>query len=744
MRTIEPGCVAIVHPDASLCAVLKGHLQAHGYSVLLFADLPQPQALEACVVVLSHVQARWPDPIGTSPDAPLGEQLRQIMRPGGCALGLFANVGPSVFQQVRRESFDGLVCSNAEPALVAYQVETARKNRQRITDLEMRSRDARALLELSQKLASRLNQETILHETTLLVARTLEVDRCAIILLDPDNQKGVVVAASENQKIRDLQINLGDYPELRRLLETHEPVIIADTSTDELVSEVQQVLKARNIDAALLFPIIFEAEVVGALFLRSARPIPDIGARQASFGTAVAANLAVAIRNARLFDSFRDHTQRVNGLRLQAEKRMQVLEQYEDFFEYAADGMAVLDDQGRVQYLNREGHRILANDRDTSSTMLFQNFLTPASRQVLGNMQRVIRRGQYSRNIDLVANGLDGRERWLSVSASPLVEGQGFAVLSFRDVTELREIEIELKTTKDFLENLIDSSVDGIIAADLRGQVLLFNKGAEQIYGYNAHEVVGRIPVWKLYGSGVAVQIMAELRGSEMGGVGRVVQRRTEIQGKNGQVVPVSLTSSIIYEDGVEVATVGIFSDMRDRLRIEQELDDANHRLIETEKRAAVIELAGMAAHELNQPLTSVVGYAEMLRRKVKEGDPLRRHVDKIASEAERMAGIVRKLGKITKYKTKAYGAGTRIVDLEQATDKEKIPMTTPLVAQLSEAPTLPPRPAAVPSVDDLADFRHDNLEETSPGFRLSEFSEVEPDTGQERPQRESKTTRDV
>jgi len=146
------------------------------------------------------------------------------------------------------------------------------------------------------------------------------------------------------------------------------------------------------------------------------------------------------------------------------------------------------------------------------------------------------------------------------------------------------------------------------------------------------------------------------------------------------------------------VATVGIFSDLRERLEIERNLDAAQKKLIETEKQAAIVELAGAAAHELNQPLTSVVGYSEMLRRKIKETDPLRRPIDIIFREAERMAEIVRKIGQITKYRTKPYGGKTMIVDLKHAVPA-KTPASMPATEVVPPAtlPALPRRAEAEP-----------------------------------------------
>jgi signal transduction histidine kinase len=119
--------------------------------------------------------------------------------------------------------------------------------------------------------------------------------------------------------------------------------------------------------------------------------------------------------------------------------------------------------------------------------------------------------------------------------------------------------------------------------------------------------------------------------------------------------IPVNLDGQhSCHEGSRETATVGLFTDLRDRLNLERRLTDAEARLLESEKSAVIVELAGTAAHELNQPLTSVMGYAELLKRKLKEGDP-QKYVDIIHREAERMAEIVKKIGKITRYETKPY-----------------------------------------------------------------------------------------
>ncbi|HVJ14359.1 MAG TPA: PAS domain S-box protein, partial [Polyangiaceae bacterium] len=232
----------------------------------------------------------------------------------------------------------------------------------------------------------------------------------------------------------------------------------------------------------------------------------------------------------------------------------------------------------------------------------------------------------------------------------------------------------ELKQTKEFLECVIDSSVDGIVSADLRGTVMIFNRAAARIFGYPPEDVVGKLSVESLYPGGVAKEVMRMIRDPGVNGYGRLQDYRVNMLAADGKPIPVTLSASLVMEAGHPIGSVGIFTDIREKLRIQTELENVQEELRNKEKQAIIAELAGAAAHELNQPLTSVIGYSELLRRQVEPGSQLAQAVAIIISEAERMAEIVRKVGRITKYETKTYVGGARILDLEKASGSEAEP----------------------------------------------------------------------
>lgn len=87
---------------------------------------------------------------------------------------------------------------------------------------------------------------------------------------------------------------------------------------------------------------------------------------------------------------------------------------------------------------------------------------------------------------------------------------------------------------------------------------------------------------------------------------------------------------------------------------------------LEKEKLAAVLETAGAVCHELNQPLMFVGGSLELLLSDLESGDPLRKRLNEIMTQVDRMADITRQLAQISRYETKGY-LKERILDLNRA-----------------------------------------------------------------------------
>jgi len=213
------------------------------------------------------------------------------------------------------------------------------------------------------------------------------------------------------------------------------------------------------------------------------------------------------------------------------------------------------------------------------------------------------------------------------------------------DISERKRIENELREANEFFMNLIESSVDGIIAADMKGNIFIFNKGAEALSGYKAEEVIGKLHITKIYPEGVAKEIMKKLRSPEYGGAGKLNPAQFNVVNNVGEEIPIQLSAALIY-DGTrkEVASVGIFTDLRPRLMMEKKLQETHVQLVSSEKMASLGKLAAGIAHEINNPLGGILIYSSLMMEDLPETDSRRADLVRIVQEAGRCKEIVKSL----------------------------------------------------------------------------------------------------
>jgi PAS domain S-box-containing protein len=527
-----------------------------------------------------------------------------------------------------------------------------------IAELQRQADDLAALVDLTGALAAGGDPDDLVAQVIRRIAGRPTVERCSLVLIDGAGA-GMVVASSDDPSARGRRIDVANHRELREVMRTGRPLAVNDAQEHPLLDPVRESFVVRKTSAIAVVPMICDGTVAGVLFVRSR--MPGFTPRETGFLSAVASVSAVALRNAGRNQSERQK-------RVAAEREVSQLRRYEDFFSHVNDGMAVLDEQGRVLMVNPAGCAILGIQSDEARGVPLPELVAEESAMEASLLWRELSLGGRVLSADLRVRTKDGRRVTLWASAGLLGSPTGHAILSFRDVSERRELESELRKTKEFLERLIHATSDAIVAADLQGTLLLFNKGAERMTGFSAAALVGRSNIRDLYPPGRAEEMMRRLRAARAAGeeLGRV---RCEVVARNGEVIPVDLSAAIVSEDGRETGTVGVFRDLREELRRESELRKTRERLEEAKKAAVISELAGAAAHELNQPLTSVLGFSELLFRRTREQEKGREELAAILREAERMAQIVKKIGRIARYETTAYVGRTRIVDLDRASN---------------------------------------------------------------------------
>lgn len=200
--------------------------------------------------------------------------------------------------------------------------------------------------------------------------------------------------------------------------------------------------------------------------------------------------------------------------------------------------------------------------------------------------------------------------------------------------TLVREANVELERAYHFRENIIENSPDALVCIRKGGEIIIFNSAAERLLGYKKSEVIGKMNITELYPPGVAKKIMRMIRSPNYGGPGVVQRQEATLIDKSGQSIPVLISAALLYDEGKEWGSVGIFTDQRERLRLEKQLRHS-------EKLSSLGKLAAGIAHEINQPLTGVLTFAHLLLRKYKNDPQTKKDLEIIVRETSRIRGIV-------------------------------------------------------------------------------------------------------
>jgi PAS domain S-box-containing protein len=303
------------------------------------------------------------------------------------------------------------------------------------------------------------------------------------------------------------------------------------------------------------------------------------------------------------------------------------------------DAVMTTDTAGQVTSLNPVAESLIGwTNGDAVGRPLEEVFriVNEQTRQAVGNpVTKVLAEGQIvglANHTVLIAR--DGTERPIDDSAAPIREEHGRivgVVLVFRDITERRRAEQELRQTEERNRSVVDHILDGIITIDETGTVESFNPAAETLFGYAVSEVIGqnvKMLMPEPYRQAHDTYIANYLGTGEARiiGVGReVVGRRTD-----GSTFPMELAVSTFHLDRRRFFT-GIVRDITRRQQAEEALKEADRRKD---------EFLATLAHELRNPLAPLRNALELLRRAEDDGAL----IERARSIMERQVGLMVRL----------------------------------------------------------------------------------------------------
>lgn len=249
-----------------------------------------------------------------------------------------------------------------------------------------------------------------------------------------------------------------------------------------------------------------------------------------------------------------------------------------------------------------------------------------------------IRAGQRMEHFETVRRTKDGRLLDVSLTISPVKDEKGNIIgaskilrdISIRRQTE--QIQQDLAKRAAELAAIVESSEDVILSKDLNGIIKSWNGAASQVFGYTAEEMIGQ-SILKLIPDDLRdeeKQIIDSIRAGR-----RVEHFETVRLTKDGRLIEASVTVSPIRDNKGEVIGASkILRDISARKRIEKSL-------LQAEKIAATGRMAATIAHEINNPLESVINLLYLLRSKIADEDGLN-YLSTAEEELGRVAHIAK------------------------------------------------------------------------------------------------------
>jgi len=245
----------------------------------------------------------------------------------------------------------------------------------------------------------------------------------------------------------------------------------------------------------------------------------------------------------------------------------------------------------------------------------------------------------------------DGQRRLIRWSITLVESAAGerpWVLATGTDMTDARRARDAVSEREARLQAILDTAIDGIVTTDETGQIESANHATERIFGYRADELIG-CDIGILMAPEEASHHHQHTRRYLATGEAQIigVGREVEARHKNGTPIPIDLAVNEIKLSGKR-AFVGMMRDISDRRRAEEA---AQLRLKEIAHASRLLELGEMTsgiAHEVNQPLTAIVSFAEACVRMIEKntGSPeiLRDALGQIIGQGQRAGEIIRRL----------------------------------------------------------------------------------------------------
>ncbi len=313
------------------------------------------------------------------------------------------------------------------------------------------------------------------------------------------------------------------------------------------------------------------------------------------------------------------------------------------------DGIITSWNQGAERMFGYAAGEVLGH----SATRL----LPPERRDEEQQILEQIRRGERLDHFETVRVRKNGERFPVSVSITPIRDTNG-AVIGASKIARDMSTDVRAAEVDALLSAIVDSSHDAIVSKTLEGIVTSWNRGAEQLFGYTASEMVGQ-SVCRLFPADRADEepgILERIRRGE-----RVEPFETKRVRKDGTIIDVSVTISPVRDrSGAIIGASKIARDITEERNARERLMQANGELRRADQLKS--EFLATLSHELRTPLNAILGWTQVLKESgFNDPEELAEAIEVIERNARAQASMIEELLDVSRITS-----GKVILDIQQ------------------------------------------------------------------------------
>jgi PAS domain S-box-containing protein len=323
------------------------------------------------------------------------------------------------------------------------------------------------------------------------------------------------------------------------------------------------------------------------------------------------------------------------------------------------DGISVLDADLNIMRVNAAMNRIHADAVPLEGKKCFEAYYCRSQPCDKCPTLRAVDSGMLESEEVMVRQG-DNSPAYLEVFAFPMADDQGRivgAVDYIRNVTARKLAEQAVRDHDRQYRNLFESCQLPILIIDPRTAAIVeANSAACRFYGYT-HEDLTHLGITDINVLGKK-EVLREMHLAMSQGREYFSFRHRL---SDNEIRDVEVFSGPIPFEG-RTLLCSFVLDVTERKILEEES-------LQRSKLEAVLEIAGAVCHELNQPLMALGGYHELIRFNLDEQSSAKKYLVKAHKQAQRMADLTSRLMSITRYETRDYTGGKKILDIEKSAE---------------------------------------------------------------------------